>query len=448
MKIGADFSKTTGTIKPMHGVGQPPFLGSDFSLFHYLKEAGIPYSRLHDVGGALGCGLYVDIPNLFRDFNANAYDPASYDFAFTDRLIANLMEQDCEPFFRLGVTIENSHMLKAYHIFPPADFQKWAVICEHVIRHYNEGWADGYHYNIKYWEIWNEPDSCYTNETSAMWKGTPEEYYQLYGAASKHLKKTFGESIKIGGYAHCGFMAYANYPDLGDIGRKAEYFEEFFFEFMDGFLKYIKANNCPIDYFSWHTYADAETAMTLADVCHTILEKYGYGGLPDILNEWNTTADVKLRSGSLAAARAYAMMLGMQKKTTSLLCFYDARLGPSSYGGMFNPDSFEPYLTYYAFKSFNEAYKLKNEAESACDSKNVYTLAAAGDGKAVLLIANLNDDDCDCTLELNGVELTNATVLVIDDGHTYVEKPQAISGNTLHLTKHSCTEVRFNTTRG
>ena len=61
MKIGADFSKTTGTIKPMHGVGQPPFLGSDFSLFHYLKEAGIPYSRLHDVGGALGCGLYVDI---------------------------------------------------------------------------------------------------------------------------------------------------------------------------------------------------------------------------------------------------------------------------------------------------------------------------------------------------------------------------------------------------
>ena len=27
-----------------------------------------------------------------------------------------------------------------------------------VIKHYNSGWANGYHYNIKYWEIWNEPD--------------------------------------------------------------------------------------------------------------------------------------------------------------------------------------------------------------------------------------------------------------------------------------------------
>ena len=54
MKITADFSQKTGKVKPMHGVGQPPFLGSDFSLFHYLTDAGIPYSRLHDVGGWLG----------------------------------------------------------------------------------------------------------------------------------------------------------------------------------------------------------------------------------------------------------------------------------------------------------------------------------------------------------------------------------------------------------
>ena len=36
----------------------------------YMTEAGIPYSRLHDVGGWMGGGLYVDIPNLFRDFDA------------------------------------------------------------------------------------------------------------------------------------------------------------------------------------------------------------------------------------------------------------------------------------------------------------------------------------------------------------------------------------------
>ncbi len=27
---------------------------------------------------------------------------------------------------------------------PPKDFKKWAVICEHIIRHYDENWANGY----------------------------------------------------------------------------------------------------------------------------------------------------------------------------------------------------------------------------------------------------------------------------------------------------------------
>ena len=48
--------------------------------------------------------------------------------------------------------------IKPYHTFPPKDPEKWARICEHIIRHYTEGWADGYHYNIRYWEIWNEPE--------------------------------------------------------------------------------------------------------------------------------------------------------------------------------------------------------------------------------------------------------------------------------------------------
>ena len=172
-KITVDFNNIKGTVKPMHGVGQPPVTGLSNSLFHYLKRAGIPYSRLHDVSGWMGQGLYVDIPNLFRDFDADENDPESYDFKYTDKIIEGLVENGCEPYFRLGVTIENQHMLKAYRIFPPKDFEKWARICEHVIRHYNEGWADGYHFNITYWEIWNEPDDCYKNETAAMWKVTP-----------------------------------------------------------------------------------------------------------------------------------------------------------------------------------------------------------------------------------------------------------------------------------
>ena len=147
--IRIDFSDGGGRIRPLHGVGQPPFYGLDFSRFHYLTEAGIPYSRLHDVGGTLGGGLFVDIPNLFRDFDADPADPAAYDFAFTDRLITALVEAGVEPFFRLGVSIENDRRVKVYRIDPPGDDLKWARICEGVIRHYTEGWADGFTYTIQ-----------------------------------------------------------------------------------------------------------------------------------------------------------------------------------------------------------------------------------------------------------------------------------------------------------
>ena len=204
-KISVDFSKSIGKIKAMHAVGQPPFYGMDFSYCKYLQAAHIPYSRLHDVGGAYGRSVFVDIPNLFRDFDADENDAASYDFAFTDVLLAELVKYGVKPYFRLGVTIENYAEIRAYNIYPPKDFSKWARICEHVIRHYNEGWANGFAYGIEYWEIWNEPEG--NPFDNCMWLGTREQYFELYRVAASHLKKCFGDKIKIGGYASCGFSS-------------------------------------------------------------------------------------------------------------------------------------------------------------------------------------------------------------------------------------------------
>ena len=75
MKV--NFNNIINEMKPMHAVGQPPVLGTSTRMFHFLKEANIPYSRLHDVGGNFGGNLFVDIPNVFRDFNADEKDPAS-----------------------------------------------------------------------------------------------------------------------------------------------------------------------------------------------------------------------------------------------------------------------------------------------------------------------------------------------------------------------------------
>lgn len=92
-------------------------------------------------GAHLAAHILWTQPISFPDFNADPSDPDSYDFAFTDAYLQTLANSGIQPFYRLGVTIENSYLIKSYAIIPPADFEKWAEICCGIVRHYNEGWG-------------------------------------------------------------------------------------------------------------------------------------------------------------------------------------------------------------------------------------------------------------------------------------------------------------------
>ena len=93
---------------------------------------------------------------IFTDFSKDPTDPASYDFDLTDEYLRMVEAGGAKVFYRLGSKIE--HWSKKYNTLPPADFHQWAIVCEHIIRHYTEGWANGFHMDIEYWEIWNEAD--------------------------------------------------------------------------------------------------------------------------------------------------------------------------------------------------------------------------------------------------------------------------------------------------
>lgn len=382
MLVNIAAEKVIGKIKPMHGGGQPPFLGTDFKMFRYLTAAGIPYSRLHDVGGAYGEFRWVDIPNIFRDFDKDPTLSTSYDFTFTDLLVTALVESGVEPFFRLGVTIENDAMIRSYRLTPPSDYDKWAVICEHIIRHYTEGWANGFTYPIQYWEIWNEPDNYPDINENQMWQGTKEEYYALYNVASKHLKACFPH-LKIGGYASCGFYALKNaFVSSAKSSPRKEYFITFF----DDFLKYIKNNNCPFDFFSWHSYDSIENNKVYAEYARKRLDEAGYNCTETICNEWN--CEVEARGTAHHAAVTCGMLLAFQDTPLDSAMFYDARFGTSVYGSMFHPLTAEPFSTYYAFKAFNELYRLGDQIEVTLDEKNIYAVGAKKGNRACVLLAN------------------------------------------------------------
>lgn len=378
MKI--NFNKITGKIKPMHAINNAPLLGADSSMFHYIGEAGIPFSRLHDTGGVYGQSRFVDISNVFRNFDADENDPSSYDFAFTDWLLNSITEQGTKIFYRLGVTIENQQKIKAYHIYPPKDNLKWAKICEKIIAHYNEGWADGYHLGIEYWELWNEPDNQPEIEDNPMWKGTFEQYLELYKTASTHLKKCF-PNIKIGGYASCGFSALFENHHVKEANTSTR--SEYFLECFEKFMAFVKENALPLDFFSWHSYSDVEKNIAYEKFVRGELNKYGFEHTESILNEWNS--GIRKRGTLEDAANIAEMMLKMQNTTLDMLMYYDGQVH-GDYQGLFNPVTHGTFKAYFAFKAFNELYKLKNQTEISDEPDGIACVAAADEnGEAVML---------------------------------------------------------------
>ena len=433
MKILVDTAVTLGPVKPVNGVGQPPITDMrEYPLFHYLKEAGIPFSRLHDTGGMFGRNIFVDIPNLFRDFDADENDPANYDFVFTDILINALVENSVEPFFRLGVTIENYAEIKRYRIDPPKDFAKWARICEQVIRHYTEGWADGFHHAITHWEIWNEPENWDDPEKNQMWHGSFEEYCRFYEVASKHLKAQFPH-LMIGGYGSCGVM----WINAWKVERARHHLECF-----HAFLKFVREHGCPLDFFSWHSYSGVDKLLEQARYVRDALDEAGFSDVPTCLNEWLPAPSHEKLGSALQASEVAAALLLFQDGPVDSAAIYDARCGIGNYSPLFNPLTYKPHKAYYAFMAFNELRKrgtaVKCERVASNSSQNVYAAAAistsplregsggeaAGStpcGTLAVMLANIGDEEVPFELELHGVDNKRTTAIITDETHTWEE---------------------------
>ena len=447
VSITIDPGAAIGPVKPVNGVGQPPLIGAtgDWWMFRYLSAAGIPFSRLHDTGGAYGRNIFVDIPNLFRDFDADEDEPANYDFAFTDILIGKLVENGIEPFFRLGVTIENYPEVRRYRIEPPKDPAKWARICEHVIRHYTEGWANGFRHRITYWEIWNEPENLHDPEINQMWHGSFDEYCRLYEVASKHLKAAFPH-LKIGGPAFSGIQAaFQENPSPRDRHRLACF---------KRFLEYIRERECPIDFLSYHSYDGPDELPKQVAYVREQLDAAGYKDVETCLNEWLPQPNHEKLGTALQAAEIAATLLVFQNGPLDSAAIYDARCNTGDYSPLFNPFTYKPHKAYYAFMAFNELRKRGTAVKAVVFShkehkehkgfaaENIYAAAARdGDGSIAVMLANPGGESVPFVLEVAGdIKRTTARKCrVTDDTRTWEEEPLPDA-----LPPHSFLLLEFN----
>lgn len=411
-EVKVDFGRTLGPVKPVNGVGQPPRQGN----IRYLRDAHVPYSRLHDVGGKYGGMVFVDIPNIFRDFDADENDPKSYDFAYTDDLLKALVDAGIEPFYRLGVTIDNDakHGFPAYHVDPPKDFAKWGRICERVIRHYTEGWAGGYRWKIEYWEIWNEPENHPDPKLNSMFRAPFSEYMRLYGTVAPYLKTKFPH-LKIGGYGSCGFYAGvgAKHVAAANSSPRLQHFVTCAREF----LAAARENGWPLDFFSYHSYSDPKEAMRQVRFADALLDEFGFTRekCARVYNEWLPYVSQENLGSALQAAGVAAELVGLQNGPCDVACLYDARVGIGPYAPLFDPLTYKPHKAYYAFTAFDELRQRGTAvAADVTGAEDVYAAAADGADGAAVMLANDSDSDVPLACDFGGrrvleVRLTDKT---------------------------------------
>ena len=394
-----DFDAVDGKVAPLHQAGQPPFPMTEISgwgegMFHYLPEAGIRYSRLHDTGGAYGESRFVDISNLFRDFNADENDPKSYDFTFTDKLLEKMLAAGIEPFFRLGETIENFANIKRYRTFVPPDKAKWARICEQVIAHYTEGWANGFRHKISRWEIWNEPDFT-TADWNPMWSGTCEDFLELYEVTATRLKKRFPH-LKIGGYGSCGFWAITSAEKAKREGkdprtdeRKAQ--EEYHVEFFRRFMDRVQAKKLPLDFFTFHSYSEVPDMLRQVEWACDEMKRRGLEKVELNLDEWLPAPAHEKLGTARQAAEIAAVMAGASHTRLGMAMIYDAHCGVGNYSPLFSALTYKPHPAYSVFKFYDVLYKAGTRVKTVEDRANGLYVAAATDskGKGWALVTNV-----------------------------------------------------------
>ncbi len=385
--LTADFSVPAGRIRPLHGLNKGPLVpGGLFDVVREHRELGVPFTRLHDCGWPNP--YVVDHHAVFPNPEADPARPESYDFRLTDEYLAAVRRTGAEPIYRLGESIEHTTVKR--HVHPPADPDKWAAVCLGIIRHYNEGWANGFHYGIRHWEIWNEPEN-----RPAMWTGTDEDYLRLYRTAARAIKREF-PALKVGG------------PALGASGLfvRGEFVPT---EFAEKFLTMCRTDQVPLNFFSWHCYtADPAELTARARAIRRLLDGHGFTDTESHLNEWNylpgnswaalgSAATPASRqsfyadmAGAAGAAFATTALIELQEAPVDVCNFFHGELGGF---GLFNEHGV-PLKIYEALRAFQGLRETSRRVATRGDVAGRLAFAAglSPDGReASLLVSNFAD---------------------------------------------------------
>jgi hypothetical protein len=345
---------------------------------------GIDLIRAHDYAGPVDIDDQWTNPDriaaaghpdprtsIFPDWDKDPEKEQSYNWGPTDRVIGAMVEAGAQVFYQIGRTWGADPT-------PPPDFDKYANIVKHVVMHYNGGWSKGFHYNIRYWEVWNEPDLIFPRDGKPVqwyWGGTPQQYYSLYEKIARAIK-SYDPKMKVGG------------PAQAAGGLSGPYRE--------GFIAYCAAREAPLDFYSWHRYNprswDPYDLARIGKDVQRALEAKGLRKAENIVSEWNMDVDLTfgkpvLQTSAENAAFTASAIIYLQDSPVDLSMYYR---GDGSWMGLFNDDG-SYRKKGYAFKALSMMLDTRQRlAAAGADTYGFAMLAGRSEDrkKVQILISN------------------------------------------------------------
>jgi xylan 1,4-beta-xylosidase len=178
-----------------------------------------------------------------------------YNFQYIDDAFDRMLKTGVRPFVELSFVPSELAIVKNTTFWwhangsPPSDYTKWAALVNATVDH----WVARYgiaEVRSWYFEVWNEP-----NLTDSFFRGTQQQYFELYKLTTKTIKG-IDPALRVGGPATSNFNM-----DQAAI-RKAQASGKLFDPmavpwkpiWIDEFFSYCKANNLPVDFVSTHPY--------------------------------------------------------------------------------------------------------------------------------------------------------------------------------------------------
>ncbi len=405
-----DFAVTQERIKDLGGVNAGPdvlpprgSISIPTAAIQGYKEGGVTAIRTHDMIGS----QYFDYTKNFWTVQGSnvsvnaAFDPtleSSYVWSSFDGKIDSIVNFGFTPYMRLGVNFA------ATFPYPPNDpdrqgFTRFAEICKRTVMHYNQGWAGGKRLGIKYWEIWNEPDSpgFWTDSDTEMVIGDSVAFVRMYKTVSDSLKR-LDATLKVGG---AGILS-------GTILSKRGW-ERYF-------ITACRDSKATLDFLSWHLYGalNPYAVAVYGDYMRGLLDAAGFTSAENHISETN------IRLGEDDARLPVQSQLINRPKHTAYLAsqLISAQMGKIdkffAYRGttlmnLFSSDTLGGKANYTlsgrGFKAFTELTRfapqrikadgsevITTEASATKDTTNIMVLAGRSDdrNRAYILVSNYN----------------------------------------------------------